>query len=99
MGAPEGGGGGEESGVNLPSAKKFFIAAMLLRDEDDIGTVQFYSVIYNSVPGPHKNRRKRFLELFRFHEDICKKHVSAWSMTMLTHRSYLFSQNKWSKIS
>ena len=57
---------------------------MLLRDEDDIGTVQFYSVIYNSVPGPHKNRRKRFRELFRFHEDICKKHVSAWSMTMLS---------------
>ena len=25
-----GGEGGEESGVNLPSAKKFFIAAMLL---------------------------------------------------------------------
>ena len=49
MGAPEGGGGGEESGVNLPSAKKFFIAAMLLRDEDDIGTVQFYSVIYNII--------------------------------------------------
>ena len=24
------GGGGEESGVNLPSAKKFFIVAMLL---------------------------------------------------------------------
>ena len=24
------GGGGKESGVNLPSAKKFFIAAMLL---------------------------------------------------------------------
>ena len=30
VGAPEGGGGGEESRVNLPSAKKFFIAAMLL---------------------------------------------------------------------
>ena len=33
------GGGGEESGVNVPSAKKFFIAALLL----------CYSVIYNSV--------------------------------------------------
>ena len=46
-----GGGGREESGVNLPSAKKFFIAAMLIRDEDDVGFVLFYSVIYNSV-GP-----------------------------------------------
>ena len=26
---------GEEIVVNLPSAKKFFIAAMLLRDEDE----------------------------------------------------------------
>ena len=59
MSAPEGvggGGGGEESGVNLLSAKKFFILAMLLRDEDNIGTVHFFSVIYNSVPGPHMNR-------------------------------------------
>ena len=57
MGAPEvEGGGGEESGVKLPSPKKFFIAAMLLRDEDNIGTVHFFSVIYNSVPGPHMNR-------------------------------------------
>ena len=46
-----GGGGREESGVNLPSAKKFFIAAMLIRDEDDVGFVLFHSVIYNSV-GP-----------------------------------------------
>ena len=62
MGVPEGvgvgGGGGEESGVNLLSAKKFFIAAMLLRDEDDIGTVQFYSVNYNSEPGPPYEQTK-----------------------------------------
>ena len=41
MGAPEGVEGGEESGVtggNLPSAKTFFIVAML-RDKDDLGTV------------------------------------------------------------
>ena len=50
-GAPEdvGGWGGEESVVNLPSAKKFYIAAMLLRDEDEKGTVLFRSVIFNSV--------------------------------------------------
>ena len=29
---------GQESGVNLPSAKKFLNAAMILWDEDDIGT-------------------------------------------------------------
>ena len=44
--------GGEESGVNLPSAKKFFIAAMLLFDEDDVGFILFHSVIYNSVLQP-----------------------------------------------
>ena len=46
-----GGGGKErsESGVNHPSAKKFFIAAMLLWDEDDVGFILFHSVIYNSV--------------------------------------------------
>ena len=33
----------------LPSAKKFVIAAMLLRDEDKKGTVLFHSVIFNSV--------------------------------------------------
>ena len=53
-GAPEGlggGGGGVEEGVvNLPSAKKFFIAAILLRDEDEKGTKLFHSVIFNSVP-------------------------------------------------
>ena len=46
-GAPE--GVGEERGITFPSAKIFFIAAMILWDEDDIGTVLFYSVIYNSV--------------------------------------------------
>ena len=37
--------GGER--VNLPSAKKFFIAAMLFWDEDDICTLIFHSVIFN----------------------------------------------------
>ena len=50
---PEGveGGGGGRGGelINLPTAKKFFIAAVLLWDEDDMCTVVFYSVIYNSV--------------------------------------------------
>ena len=46
-----GGGGRRGELIILPSAKKFFIVAMLLWDEDDIGTgtVVFYSVIYNSV--------------------------------------------------
>ena len=54
MGAPEGVGGGGRGGqlVILPSAKKFSIAAMLLGDEDDICTVLFHSVIYNSVGIP-----------------------------------------------
>ena len=97
MGAPEGegGGGGEENGVNLPSALRLLKNSSLrqcylLRDEDDIDTVQFYSVIYNSVPGPHMNRQKRFCKLFRFCEDICEKHVPAWSMTMLTHRKFFY---------
>ena len=47
-------GGGEESVVNLPSAKKFFIAAMLLRDEDEKGTVLFHPVIFNSVVPTNK---------------------------------------------
>ena len=47
MGAPEGVGGRREE--YLPSAKIFVIAAILLRDEDNIGTVLFCSVIYNSV--------------------------------------------------
>ena len=56
MGAPEGVGGGGRGGelVNLLSAKKFFIVALLLCDEDDIGTVVLYSVIYNSVPRPKR---------------------------------------------
>ena len=42
------GGGGEENGVNLPSALHLLRNSSLrqrylLRDEDDIGTVQFYS--------------------------------------------------------
>ena len=35
--------------VNLPSANTFFIAAMLLRDEDKYGSLLFHSVIFNSV--------------------------------------------------
>ena len=35
--------------VNLPSAKTFFIAAILLWEKDDVGFLLFYSVIYNSV--------------------------------------------------
>ena len=51
MGVPEGvgGEGDEERGVNLPSAKKFFFAEMLLWDEEDVGFVLFHYVIYNSV--------------------------------------------------
>ena len=60
MGAPEGVGGGGEL-INLPSAKKFFIAAMLLWDEDDIGTIVFYSVIYNSVVINHRFSTFRLL--------------------------------------
>ena len=37
----------------LNSAKKFFIAAILLWENDDVGIVLFYSVIYNSVGLPH----------------------------------------------
>ena len=36
--------------VNLLSAKTFFIAAILLRENEDVGIVSFYSVIYNFVP-------------------------------------------------
>ena len=32
------------------SAKTFFIAAILLRENEDVGIVSFYSVIYNFVP-------------------------------------------------
>ena len=35
--------------VNLLSVKTFFIAAILLWENDDVGIVLFYSVIYNSV--------------------------------------------------
>ena len=42
------------SWCNLPYAKKFFIAAMLLWDEDDVESVIFYSVIFNSVAKGHK---------------------------------------------
>ena len=35
----------------LHSAKTFFIAAILLRENDDIGIILFYYVIYNSVGG------------------------------------------------
>ena len=44
--------GGE---LNLPSANTFFIAAMLLWDEDDNGTLLFHSVIYNSVTSTNEN--------------------------------------------
>ena len=45
----KGGGGRGGELVNLPYAKTSFSAAMLLRDEDDICTVVFYSAISNSV--------------------------------------------------
>ena len=44
--------------MNLLSAKKFFLAAMLLRDEDKKGTVLFHSVIFNSVGGQIFGRRR-----------------------------------------
>ena len=53
-----GGSGGEL--VNLPSAKTFFSAAMLLCDEDDICTIVFHSVIFNSVINS-KDSQKHFV--------------------------------------
>ena len=35
--------------VRLPSAKTFFIAAILLWENNDVGIILFYSVIYNSI--------------------------------------------------
>ena len=49
-GTPEREGGGEL--VNLPYAKTYFSAAMLLGDEDEYGTLLFHSVIFNSVAYP-----------------------------------------------
>ena len=49
-----GGSGGDL--VNLPNAKTFFSAAMPLCDENDICTVVFHSVIFNSVNPPNEFR-------------------------------------------
>ena len=57
-----GGGSGGEL-INLPSAKTVFSAAMLLWDEDDISSVVFHSVIFNSVT-------KSMACLWRFPADV-----------------------------
>ena len=64
--------------VHLPSAKTFFIAAILLWENDNIGILLIYSVIYNSVVVSHE-QLGIFLTLWRSSISwVCTLH-NAWT--------------------